>query len=82
MANKKPCWAAGQRQKLLAKTLTPLEHRYPLAAAAESLALLQWDHDHAGSLHELAEVLGSNRYEPLVRRWKLKVLAPMEVACG
>ncbi|MCP9903127.1 hypothetical protein KBY85_03090 [Cyanobium sp. BA5m-10] len=76
---KKPSTGAeGQGPKLLGLTLTPLEHRYPLAAAAESLARLQWDHDHAGSLQHLAEVLGSNRYELLIRRWKLQVLAPMQ----
>ena len=76
--------AEGQGPKLLGPTLTPLEHRYPLAAAAESLARLKWDHDHAGSLQHLGQVLGSNRYELLVRRWKLQVLAPMqqEVAHG
>jgi len=86
MAQKKsPTWAAEEAgPKLLGLTLAPLERRCPLAAAAESLALLQWDHDHAGSLQHLAEVLDSNRYELLIRRWKLQVLAPMqqEVAHG
>jgi len=76
---KKPSTGAeGQGPKLLGPTLTPLEHRYPLAAAAESLDLLQWDLSYAGSLQHLAEAMASNRYELLVRPWKLQLLAPMQ----
>ena len=86
MANKKNLQAAGRGRKSPCSSLMPLEplapleleHRYPLAPAAESLARLQWDLDHAGGFYGLASQLGLDRQELLAHRWTLKGLAPMQ----
>ena len=59
-------------------TLGPLERRYPPSAAADALALMAWDHDHAGGHQQLAQHLGCHRHELLIHRWRLQILAPLE----
>jgi len=69
------------KQKGSARTLGPvrLEHRYPLQAAADALALMRWDAAHAGGHHQLAEALHVHRSELLQHRWRLQVVAPIEL---
>jgi len=66
------------RQHRYARYAPVLELRYPLQAAADSLAQLQWDHDQAGGHQQLAEALGVHRTELLEHRWRLRVLLPLE----
>lgn len=72
------------KQKGSARTLGPvrLEHRYPLQAAADALALMRWDHDQAGGHHQLAEALGCDRAELLAHRWRLQIIEPLELEVG